>query len=199
MAIISCPECSNQISDKATYCPHCGFSITSKIVDADNKRKLPVIFWGLGILMVCGIIFISANSNRRSLECEQFKSIQEDKYHIENPNSIKTLAIAKEKTTQIISKLESLQISDSNLKEIHQRYITNYRKLSSLYSSGLEIVEKTKKLTDEIGKGKPITPELKAQGSKIQEEAISEINQINFELKETKSIDLEFAKICSSN
>ncbi|MCA6517830.1 MAG: hypothetical protein IM556_04125, partial [Pseudanabaena sp. M110S1SP2A07QC] len=63
----------------------------------------------------------------------------------------------------------------------------------------LEIVEKTKKLTDEIGKGKPITPELKAQGSKIQEEAISEINQINFELKETKSIDLEFAKICSSN
>jgi hypothetical protein len=71
--------------------------------------------------------------------------------------------------------------------------------LSSLYSSGLEIVEKTKKLTDEIGKGKPITPELKAQGSKIQEEAISEINQINFELKETKSIDLEFAKICSSN
>jgi hypothetical protein len=71
--------------------------------------------------------------------------------------------------------------------------------LSSLYSSGLEIVEKTKKLTDEIGKGKPITSELKAQGSKIQEEAISEINQINFELKETKSIDLEFAKICSSN
>jgi hypothetical protein len=164
-----------------------------------NKSKLPAIFWGIGILMVCGIIFVAANSNRKSLECDQFKSIQEDKYHIENPNSIKTLAIAKERTTQIINKLESIEISDSNLKEIHQRYITNYRKFSSLYSSGLEIVEKTKKLTNEIGKGKLITSELKTQGYKIQEEAISEINQINFALEETKSIDLEFAKICSSN
>lgn len=199
MAIISCPECSNQVSDKAPYCPHCGFSITSKIINADTKSKLSIIFWGIGILMVCVIIFAVANSNRRSLECDQFKSIQEDKYHIENPNSLKTLAISKEKTTKIINKLERIQISDSNLKEIHQRYITNYRNLSSLYSSGLEIVEKTKKLTNELGKGKPITPELKIQSYKIQEEAISEINQINFALEETKSIDIEFAKICSSN
>lgn len=199
MAIISCPECSNQVSDKATDCPHCGFSIASKIINEQNKSKLPVIFWGIGILIVCGIIFVAANSNRRSLECDQFKSIQEDKYDIENPNSIKTLARAKEKTTQIIIKLESTQISDSNLKEIRQRYIVNYRKLSFLYSSGLETVKKLNNLTDEIRKGKPITVELRTLGSKIQEEAISGINQINFALEETKSIDLEFAKICSAS
>ena len=199
MAIISCPECSNQVSDKATHCPHCGFSIASKTTNKQNKSKSPMIFWGMGILMVCGIIFVAANSNRSSLECDQFKSIQEDKYHIENPNSIKTLAIARDKTTQIINKLESIQPSDSNLKEIHQRYIANYRKLSSLYSSGLETIEKAKKLTDEIRKGKPVTSDLNTLGSKIQEEAISGINQINFALEETKSIDLEFAKICSSS
>ncbi len=68
MAIISCPECSNQVFDKATYCPHCGFSITSKIINAENKSKLPVIFWGLGILMIFGITFVATNTNRRSLE-----------------------------------------------------------------------------------------------------------------------------------
>ena len=25
MALINCPECQNQISDKARSCPHCGF------------------------------------------------------------------------------------------------------------------------------------------------------------------------------
>ena len=198
MAIISCSECSNQVSDKATNCPHCGFLIASKSINKQNKSKLPVLFWGIGILMVCGIIFVAANSNRRSLECDQFKSIQEDKYDIENPNAIKTLARAKEKTTQIIIKLESTQILDDNLKEIRQRYIVNYRKLSSLYSFGLETVRKLNNLTDEIRKGKPVTVELNTLGSKIQEEAISGINQINFALEETKSIDREFAKICSS-
>ena len=25
MALIKCPECSGQVSDKALLCPHCGF------------------------------------------------------------------------------------------------------------------------------------------------------------------------------
>ena len=29
MALISCPECTNQISDKASVCPKCGFTIKS--------------------------------------------------------------------------------------------------------------------------------------------------------------------------
>ncbi len=92
-----------------------------------------------------------------------------------------------------------MQISDSNLKEVHQRYVANYRKLSSLYSSGYEIVKKLKNLTDEIGKGKPKTVETDRLSSQNIEEALSIINQIKFASEETKSIDLEFAKICSSN
>jgi len=30
MALINCPECSRDISDKATSCPHCGFPMTPK-------------------------------------------------------------------------------------------------------------------------------------------------------------------------
>lgn len=29
MALVKCPECSSQISDKATACPSCGFPITT--------------------------------------------------------------------------------------------------------------------------------------------------------------------------
>ena len=31
MALIKCPECGNQISDKAKFCPHCGFDPKPKI------------------------------------------------------------------------------------------------------------------------------------------------------------------------
>lgn len=30
MALIKCPECEGQLSDKATTCPHCGYSQTTK-------------------------------------------------------------------------------------------------------------------------------------------------------------------------
>lgn len=35
MAIIKCPECGNDVSDKAPFCPHCGVEIVGK-VDVDN-------------------------------------------------------------------------------------------------------------------------------------------------------------------
>ena len=38
MSLMPCPECNNQISDKAITCPSCGFPIkTEKIVDKFDK------------------------------------------------------------------------------------------------------------------------------------------------------------------
>lgn len=31
MALISCPECGNQVSDKAATCPHCGINIQKEL------------------------------------------------------------------------------------------------------------------------------------------------------------------------
>ena len=36
MAIIKCPECGHQISEKATNCPSCGVEIAGKIVRCDH-------------------------------------------------------------------------------------------------------------------------------------------------------------------
>lgn len=41
MALISCPECNKQISDKAKFCPQCGFPLIEERVDdlISNPKK----------------------------------------------------------------------------------------------------------------------------------------------------------------
>ena len=36
MAIIKCPECGHQISDKAPVCPSCGVEIAGKVIKCPN-------------------------------------------------------------------------------------------------------------------------------------------------------------------
>lgn len=39
MAIISCPECQHEVSDKAAVCPHCGIKISSTDSLFDRPKK----------------------------------------------------------------------------------------------------------------------------------------------------------------
>ena len=43
MALIKCPNCGEQISDKATVCPKCGKTIDSK---SQKKTKKEVNYYG---------------------------------------------------------------------------------------------------------------------------------------------------------
>ena len=74
MALIKCPECGNQISDKATSCPHCGYPIASTKDNEINNNirsftvayrggpgyRLPVNIIGFiaGIAALIGTIFM---------------------------------------------------------------------------------------------------------------------------------------------
>src|SRR2546425_8362560 len=40
MALIKCPECERDVSDKATVCPHCGYPVTPT---AQGARPVQVI------------------------------------------------------------------------------------------------------------------------------------------------------------
>lgn len=74
MAIIKCPECQQDVSDRAPVCPHCGFPLESekKIepettiaqkITAQIPRK--TIWIVLAVVAVIGIIFFSiSNANR---------------------------------------------------------------------------------------------------------------------------------------
>lgn len=39
MALIICPECGQQVSDKAEFCPHCGIKIAGNIVPAQHTSE----------------------------------------------------------------------------------------------------------------------------------------------------------------
>lgn len=68
MAMINCPECGKEISDKATVCPNCGCPITedaSKIQPVEiasvaikpkfNKKVLVIIVVAIAILSLIHI------------------------------------------------------------------------------------------------------------------------------------------------
>lgn len=41
MAIIQCPECKRDISDKTGNCPHCGFPVYLEITGSKEKKRCP--------------------------------------------------------------------------------------------------------------------------------------------------------------
>ena len=43
MALITCPECGKQVSDRAAACPNCGCPISAS--PASPEKKIPVHFW----------------------------------------------------------------------------------------------------------------------------------------------------------
>lgn len=55
MALINCPECNNEVSDKAKTCPNCGYSMRTKnTIDFSNKHtkitKIVLSIFMLGII-----------------------------------------------------------------------------------------------------------------------------------------------------
>jgi hypothetical protein len=54
MAIISCPECSKDISDKALTCPHCGVSVKKNQDKKINNIALTVVLAIAASVLVYG-------------------------------------------------------------------------------------------------------------------------------------------------
>lgn len=44
MAMIKCPECGHDVSDKAKSCPHCGFAVADNRPDGDIRIKITDIY-----------------------------------------------------------------------------------------------------------------------------------------------------------
>ena len=60
MALIKCSECGQEISEKATACPHCGCPIKNPVEEANqqqlihSKRKIAALILVFGILFLAG-------------------------------------------------------------------------------------------------------------------------------------------------
>ena len=53
MALIKCPECNKEISDKVKTCPYCGYPLKG-----DNNKKIKIILIAIGVIVcICILIF----------------------------------------------------------------------------------------------------------------------------------------------
>lgn len=69
MALITCPECGNQVSDKADKCPNCAYPINSRnAISKENESTPPIIVkskegcflqtMNVGCMIIGGIILL---------------------------------------------------------------------------------------------------------------------------------------------
>lgn len=95
MALIVCPECGHEISDKAPACPHCGYPLSaqetqsvsegvSPAVNPDkkkpaSKKKVIVIAAVVVALLICAVlgIFVGKQIHMRRLWNEKYKLMEE--------------------------------------------------------------------------------------------------------------------------
>ena len=72
MALIKCPECGNQISDKAESCPKCGYELNKKETPTTSDNKVASSFMNKGnikyiliilAIIVAGFLFFNQNNN----------------------------------------------------------------------------------------------------------------------------------------
>lgn len=65
MALITCPECGNEVSEKAASCPKCGYilkqSEISKVKEILSRKKLPIFICCLVLIGVATTVFIDSN------------------------------------------------------------------------------------------------------------------------------------------
>jgi hypothetical protein len=65
MALIKCPECKNEISDKAIFCPRCGYPMTGHGNEAQRTapigRKFTALIAVFALLSTAGAIMMVAS------------------------------------------------------------------------------------------------------------------------------------------
>lgn len=97
MALVSCPECGKEISDKASSCPNCGFPINSHATDTTNQTafqtnvsidknanekkesSFPPLVLFIIIALFCGILIIFLNRKCKYEGCFEPK-LENKKY-----------------------------------------------------------------------------------------------------------------------
>ena len=108
MALIKCPECSKEISDKAISCPHCGFGLNTNVVNStvtvQRKRSnaIPIL------LIICFVIVGFIGFDNAIKKNEQVKH-KEDSYSSE-------AALARIGNTEYIKKASESKEEIDKLK-----------------------------------------------------------------------------------
>ena len=88
MAIIKCPECGHEISDKAPFCPSCGVAIAGKVVECPK----------------CGKVYFSELSE--CPQCHYKRPVADKTPIVENDNAVNTQETVKTTEVEIVKPKE---------------------------------------------------------------------------------------------
>lgn len=88
MAIIKCPECGHEISDKAPFCPSCGVAIAGKVVECTK----------------CGKVYFSELSE--CPQCHYKRPVADKTPIVENDNAVNTQETGKTTEVEIVKPKE---------------------------------------------------------------------------------------------
>lgn len=88
MAIIKCPECGHEISDKAPFCPSCGVAIAGKVVECPK----------------CGKVYFSELSE--CPQCHYKRPVADKTPIVENDNAVNTQETGKTTEVEIVKPKE---------------------------------------------------------------------------------------------
>lgn len=71
MALIKCPECGKEISDKTSSCPNCGYPIKKKITFTHKKIIVPIVIVALAVIVIFIVSFGGNNKLIRNAKWDE--------------------------------------------------------------------------------------------------------------------------------
>lgn len=114
MALITCPECGQQISDKANVCPHCGKPVDNQMAQPQQPQPQPIpqyqqspyyqrpvenkggggkgVLYAIIAVLVALLIggaayyFISQNKEKEAAQAEQMEQLKKQQDELANQN-----------------------------------------------------------------------------------------------------------------
>lgn len=138
MALMKCPECGHEISDKAEACPNCGYKVSAEV----EKKSLGTkeIIYLLAVAAVFIFLFSNSNSTNKT-----------PAMHMDNDKQQKELALQKVKFNFTWKKEENFMTANFDMKNDNEFYIKDILILCNCYSpSGTKVSSTSRTIYETI-------------------------------------------------
>lgn len=149
MALIKCPECGREVSDKATSCPNCGYEINKSNGEQSTKsnKKWIVILICVFAVIACGVgawWFLGSDETSKAKEAVTETSIYEDDEEEEDEEPMGVISVESLITTKTIEWCGSNQ-------QIPVLASENSDIVATLKQLGFDIINQESKTFEEEG------------------------------------------------